>query len=67
MENDNVVYLKFPALTPEQRAYWHGQAAYWAVEEETATILLENAQRRRESALRMLGMLGYEGGLPDGA
>lgn len=61
-------YLPEPAdLTPEQREYWHGQAAYWGVMEETAMTALEYAQRQREDALRMLGMLGIERGLPDGA
>lgn len=68
MSSENVVYLPTPKdLTPEQCEYWQGQAAYWGVREEDAMTALEYAQRQRESALRMLGMLGVEKGLPDGA
>lgn len=59
-----MTYLPIPkSLTPEQREYWQGQAAYWGVQEENAMTALEYAQRQRESALRMLGMLGVEQGL----
>lgn len=59
-----VIYLEVPKqMTPEQRDYWHGQASYWAVCEENALKALEVAQRGRETALRMLGMLGTEAGL----
>lgn len=68
METDNVRYLPTPAeLTPEQREHWQSQAAYWCVREEDAQRAVEVAQRNREAALRMLGMLGVERGLPDGA
>lgn len=64
---DNVVYLPVPKqLTPEQRQYWHDEAARYAVQEEDALALLETAQRGRENALRMLGMIAAERGLPDG-
>ena len=59
-----IIYLPVPEkLTPEQREYWHSQAAYWGVHEENAEKALEVAQRGRENALRMLGMLGVERGL----
>lgn len=65
---DNVVYLPVPReLTGNQRQYWYQQAAYWAVKQEDADKASEYAGRQRESALRMLGMLGVERGLPDGA
>lgn len=68
MANNNVVYLPTPEhLTGEQRQYWHDQAAYWAVKQEDAEHATEYAARHREDALRMLGMLGVERGLPDGA
>lgn len=63
-ERDNVVYLPVPqTLTPEQRVHWHDQAAYWACREEDAERALEYAQRQRENALRMLGMIATEQGL----
>lgn len=59
-----VIFMPVPdALTPEQREYWHTQAAYWGEHEEYAIRALEVAQRGRENALRMLGMLGVEKGL----
>jgi len=62
-----VIYLPPPDdVTPEQRQHWQEQAAYWGVKEEDAMTALEYAQRQRENALRMLGMLGVERGL-DGA
>ena len=68
MEKDNVVYLPVPPeLTPSQREYWLGQAGYWGVQQENAERALEYASRHREDALRMLGMLAQERGLPDGA
>lgn len=68
METNNVVYMPTPKiLTPEQRDYWHMQAAYWGEHEEISQRAIEYAQRQRENALRMLGMLGVERGLPDGA
>jgi hypothetical protein len=61
---DNVTYLPVPdKMTPEQRQHWHEQAAYWAVRQEDLEVALEYAQRQREAALRMLGMLGTEHGL----
>lgn len=50
-------------LTPEQRQHWQDQAAYWGVREEDAHTALEVAQRNREHALRMLGMIGVERGM----
>lgn len=58
-----VVYMPIPQLTSEQRQHWQEQAAYWAVHEEYAERALEVAQRGRENALRMLGMLATEKGL----
>jgi hypothetical protein len=59
-----VIYLPVPEqLTSEQRQHWQSQAAYWGVREEDAQTALEYAQRQRENALRMLGMLGVENGL----
>lgn len=53
MEKDNVIYLPVPReLSPEQIEHW----------EQT----LENAERLRENALRMLGRLPLELGLRDG-
>ena len=60
-KTENVVYLPVPAeLTPEQRQHWFEQAGYWGEQEEIANRALEYAQRQRENALRMLGMLGVE-------
>jgi hypothetical protein len=54
MEQDNVRFLPTPdKLTPQQTEHWEG--------------VLENAERLRENALRMLGRLGVELGLDDGA
>ena len=59
-----LIYLPTPAkLTPEQRRHWHDQAAYWGVHEEYVQTALDYAQRQRENALRMLGMIGVENGL----
>lgn len=58
--------IQFPVpqeMTGEQRQHWHDQAAYWCVVEENAMTALEYAQRQRENALRMLGMIGVERGL----
>lgn len=58
--------IQFPtpeSITPEQRDYWQGQASYWCVKAEDAMTALEYAQRQRENALRMLGMLAAERGL----
>jgi hypothetical protein len=66
-EEANVVYLPIPKLNEQQREHWQAQAAYWGVTEEHAAKALEVAQRGRENALRMLGMLAAERGLPDGA
>jgi Txe/YoeB family toxin of Txe-Axe toxin-antitoxin module len=50
MTDDNVVYLPVPEkLTPEQKEYWER--------------VLEDAERLRENALRMLGRLPPEKGL----
>lgn len=60
--------IQFPTpgeLTPEQREYWQSQAAYWGVREEDAFKSLEVAQRSRQKALRMLGMLAVEKGLEE--
>lgn len=52
-----IIYLPVPnQLTPEQKQYWLDEAAKWGVIEE-------DAARRREDALRMLGMIGIERGL----
>ena len=52
-----VIYLPQPGdLTPEQKQHWLDQAAYWGVVEE-------DAARKREDALRMLGMISTENGL----
>ena len=67
IESDNVIYMEVPKqMTPEQRQHWHDQAAYWGVHEEISQTSLEYAQRQRENALRMLGMLANEKGLSDG-
>jgi hypothetical protein len=59
-----LIHLPTPeSITPEQREYWQGQAAYWCIKQEDAMTALEYAQRQREAALRMLGMLGTERGL----
>jgi hypothetical protein len=61
-----VIYLPTPdKLTPEQRAHWQEQAAYWAVTQENAERAVEYAGRQRENALRMLGMLSIERGLTE--
>jgi len=66
MDTDNVRYLPVPRqLTPEQRQHWRDQAAYWGVKEEDSMTALEYAQRQRENALRMLGMIETERGLGD--
>lgn len=52
-----IIYLPTPdELTPEQKQHWLDEAAYWGVVEE-------DAARKREDALRMLGMIGIEKGL----
>ena len=61
MDNGNVI--PFPVTevtTPEQRQYWHEQAAYWAIKEEDAEVALAYARRQRAFALGRLGMLGAE-------
>lgn len=59
-----VIYLPKPnRLTPEQRQHWHSVAAEAEFEEEKALLDLQRAQRKREDALRILGMLGAERGL----
>jgi hypothetical protein len=67
MLTPNVIYLPVPRLDAEQRQHWLDQAAYWGEHEEYAMRALEVAQRGRENALRMLGMIATERGLPDGA
>jgi hypothetical protein len=66
-QTPNVIYLPTPVLDAQQREHWQSQAAYWGVHEEYAAHALEVAQRGRENALRMLGMIGVEQGLSDGA
>lgn len=52
MTEAKIIYLPTPnRLTEDQREYWEG--------------VLENAERMRENALRMLGRLGVEKGLED--
>lgn len=51
------------SLTPEQRQHWLAEAGYWGEREEIAQADLEQAQRKREDALRILGMIGVERGL----
>lgn len=52
-----IIYLPRPDdLTPEQKQHWLDEAAHWAIVEE-------DAARKREDALRMLGMIGIERGL----
>jgi hypothetical protein len=64
MSFENVTYLPIPeTLTAEQREHWQSQAAYWGVREEDAMAAVEYAQRQREHALRMLGILSVEHGL----
>lgn len=63
-----VVFLPTPtSLTPPQREHWQTQASYWAIKLEDAERAVEYAARQREDCLRMLGMLGVERGLDDGA
>lgn len=62
--------IKMPTpenLTPEQREYWHGQAAYWCIKEEDALTALNYAHGQRSEALRMLGMIGTDNTLNEGA
>ena len=64
MGKDNVINFPTPqTMTPDQRQHWLDQAGYWGEVEETAQRALEYAQRQRENALRMLGMLTTERGL----
>lgn len=66
MDKDNVAHLPVPGqLTPTQRQHWLDQAAYWEVREEDSAKSLEYAQRQRQRALRILGMLPEEKGLDD--
>jgi len=59
-----VIHLPTPeTLTPDQRQHWFDQAGYWGEQEEAAHRALEYAQRQRENALRMLGMIATERGL----
>ena len=52
-------------LSPEQREYFHSQAAYWAEVQEMAEKQLEYATSQREYALQMLGMIPDRGGYPE--
>jgi hypothetical protein len=62
------VFMPTPkVLSQDQREHWQDQAAYWAVKQEDAERAVEYAGRQRENSLRMLGMLGVERGLDDGA
>lgn len=64
MERDNVIYLPPPEHpTPEQRAHWHEQAAYWSEVQESSQRQVEYAGRQREEYLRLLGMLAVEKGI----
>ena len=49
-------------LTPEQRRYWSGQAAYWGERQEEAERAMNYAVKQRDTALQMLGMLAIGGG-----
>lgn len=60
-----IYYLPTQRLSPEQRQHWFDQAGYWGEQEEAAARALEYAQRQREHALRMLGMIGIERGLDE--
>lgn len=61
-----IIYLPVPSnLTPDQKQHWLDQAGYWGEHEENAHRALEYAQRQREAALRMLGMLGVELGIKE--
>ena len=61
-----IIFMPRPkTLTPEQREAWHQEAAYWEEIGRRALLDYEMAQRRREDALRMLGMLGVEKGLEE--
>jgi hypothetical protein len=63
-----VIFMPVPAtLTLPQREYWQEQASYWLIKQEDAERALDYAARQRDNALRMLGMLGIERGLDDGA
>lgn len=63
-----IIYLPVPSqLTTEQRQHWQDQAAYWLIKEEDAERAVEYAGRQRENSLRMLGMIGVERGLDEGA
>lgn len=60
--------IQFPApegLTREQRDYFHGQAAYWEVVQETAQKQLDYATEQRAYSMRMLGMIAIDGGYPE--
>lgn len=54
-------------LTPEQRDYFHQQAAYYDEVEQVAQRTVEYAQKQREHALRMLGMLAMRPNLDPSA
>lgn len=60
-----IIYFPQQELNPEQKEYFHAQAAYWAEVQEMATKQLEYATSQREYALRMLGMLAIDGGYPE--
>lgn len=63
-----IIYLPVPSqLDPEQRQHWQDQAAYWLITQENAERAVEYAGRQRENSLRMLGMIGTERGLDEGA
>ena len=67
MTDAEIIYMPTPkTLLPEQRQHWQEQASYWGVREDDAQVALEYAQRHRQDALRMLGMLAVERGIPDG-
>jgi hypothetical protein len=52
-----IIRMPIPELTPEQRDYWHEQAAYWGVRQEISNNSLDYANKMRHEALVMLGMV----------
>lgn len=44
-------------LSPDERSFWHEQAAYWEVKREDAQRAVDYATEQRLNALEKLGMV----------
>lgn len=60
-----LIHFPKPELDPQQKEYFHSQAAYWGEVIEVAEKQLEYAIGQRALALEMLGMIPDRGGYPE--